>query len=126
MLTFGVSLPRRARVRAEAAQASESLAGAEERFDAALQQQLSETQKQYATAASTAELLTEYRDGLIPQADTVFHAGVTAYQANQQPVASVLTSFNAGLEVKRGYYETLLDHEIAIARLERLTGRKLR
>jgi cobalt-zinc-cadmium efflux system outer membrane protein len=125
MLTFGVLLPRRSRVRAEAEEASESLAAAKERFDAALQQQLSETQKQYATAGSTAELLDEYRNGLIPQADAVFRAGVNAYQANQQPVASVLTSFNAGLEVKRSYYQTLLDHEIAIARIERLTGKEL-
>lgn len=126
MLTLGVSLPRRSRVRAEVAKAGESLAAAKERLDAALQQQLSETQQQYATAVSTAELLTEYRDGLIPQADAVFRAGVTGYPSNQQPVASVLTSFNTGLEVKRGYYQTLLDHEIAIARLERLTGRELR
>jgi cobalt-zinc-cadmium efflux system outer membrane protein len=126
MLTFGVSLPRRARVRAEASEASESLAAAKERFDAVLQQQLSETQKQYATAASAAELLAEYRDGLIPQADAVFRAGIAGYESNQQSIASVLVSFNDGLEVKRGYYQSLLDHEIAITHLEELTGKELR
>jgi cobalt-zinc-cadmium efflux system outer membrane protein len=126
MLTFGVSLPRRSRVRAEVAEAGESLAAAKDRLDAALQQQLSETQKQYTTEVSTAELLAEYRDGLIPQADAVFRAGVAAYPSNQQTVASVLTSFNEGLELKRGYYQTLLDHEIAIAHLQRLTGKELR
>jgi len=126
MLTFGTSTPRRSRVRAEVAEASESLAAAKDSLDGALQQQLAETQKQYAAAASTAELLAEYRDGLIPQADALFRAGVAAYESNQQPVTSVLASFNSGLEFKRGYYQTLLDHEVAIAHLERLTGKDLR
>jgi outer membrane protein, heavy metal efflux system len=126
MLTFGMTLPRRSRVRAEVAEAAESLAGAKEHLDAAQQQQLSDTRKQYAAAASTAELLTQYRDGLVPQADAAFHAGLTGYQSNKQPLDSVLIAFNEVLELKRGYQQTLLDHELAIARLERLTGAALR
>jgi cobalt-zinc-cadmium efflux system outer membrane protein len=126
VLTFGMVLPRRSRVRAEVAEAAESLAAATEHFDAAQQQQLADTKKQYAVAAATAELLTQYRDGLVPQADAVFHAGLAGYESNKQSLTSVLTALNEVLELKRGYEQILLDHELAVARLEALTGEALR
>jgi outer membrane protein, heavy metal efflux system len=126
MLTFGITLPRRSRVRAEVAEAAESVAAGKEHLDAALQQQLADAQKQYVAATSSAELLTEYRDGLIPQADAVFQAGLAGYKSNRESLDSVLASFNEGLELKRNYQQTLFDHEVAIARLESLTGQVLR
>jgi outer membrane protein, heavy metal efflux system len=126
MLTFGMVLPRRSRVRAEVAEAAELLAAATEHLDAAQQQQLADTQKQYEVATRTAELLTQYRDGLVPQADAVFHAGLAGYESNKQSLTSVLTAFNDVLELKRGYEQTLLDHELAVAHLETLTGAALR
>jgi cobalt-zinc-cadmium efflux system outer membrane protein len=126
MLTLGMVLPQRSRVRAETAETAESLVGAKERLDAALQQQLSDAQKQYVIATSNAELLTQYREGLIPQAEAAFQAGLAGYAANKQPLDSVLSAFNEGLELKRGYQQALLNHELAIARLEKLTGATLR
>jgi hypothetical protein len=52
ILTFGMALPRRSRVRAEVGAAAESLAAATEHVDAAQQQQLADIQKQYAAASS--------------------------------------------------------------------------
>jgi cobalt-zinc-cadmium efflux system outer membrane protein len=126
MLTFGMVLPRRSRVRAEVAEAAEMLAAATEHLDAALQQQLADTQKQYGAASTTAELLKQYSDGLVPQADAVFHAGITGYESNKQSLTYVLTALNDVLELKRGYERTLLDHELAVAHLEALTGATLR
>jgi outer membrane protein TolC len=126
MLTFGIVLPRRSRVRAEVAEAAELLAAASEHLDAAQQQQLADTQKQYAMATATAELLTQYRDGLVPQADAVFHAGLAGYESNKPSLTSVLNALNEVLELKRGYEQTLLDHELAVAHLETLTGAALR
>jgi outer membrane protein, heavy metal efflux system len=126
MLTFGMVLPRRSRVRAEVAEAAESLAAATEHLDAAQQQQLADAKKQYAVATATAELLTQYRDGLVPQADAVFRAGLAVYESNKQSLTSVLTALNEVLELKRGYEQTLLDHELAVTRLETLTGEALR
>ena len=99
MLAFNVILQRRERVRAELAEANESIKAAEEQFDWQLQHQLAEIQKQYAAAISTAEMLTEY---------------------------SVLASFNEIVALKREYEQTLLDHELAVAKLETLTGETLR
>lgn len=126
MLTFNVIFQRRQRVRAEVAEAAESVKAAEERLDAQLQEQLAEVQKQYVAATRTAELLTEYREGMIPQADAGFRAMLSEYEANKEQLASVLDSFNDVLALKREYEETLLEHETAMAKLETLTGEKLR
>jgi outer membrane protein, heavy metal efflux system len=119
-------LPRKSRVRAEIAEASESLAAATEHLNSTQQQQFADTQKQYAAAITTAELLTQYRDGLVPQADAVFHSGLTGYESGKQSLTAVLTALNDVLELKRGYEQTLLDHELAVTRLETLTGAVLR
>jgi cobalt-zinc-cadmium efflux system outer membrane protein len=126
MLTFNLMFHRRQRVRAEVAEALESLKSAQEQLDAQFQQQLAEVQKQYVAARSTAEELSEYREGMIPQADAGFHAVLAEYESNKQQLNSVLTSFNEVLELKREYAQSLLDHETAIARLETLTGVTLR
>jgi outer membrane protein TolC len=126
MLTFNVNLPRRRRVNAEMAEAAEMLGQSEQSLDAQLQRQLSEVQKEYVTAASSAELLTEYRDGLIPQAQAVFRASLAAYQSNTGELNSVLLSLNDVLALERDSAQALRDHEVAIAHLENLTGATLR
>jgi outer membrane protein TolC len=126
MLTFNVIFQRRQRVRAEVAEAAESVKAAKEQLEDQLQQQLAEAQKQYVAATSSAEALNEYRDGMIPQADAGFRAVLADYESNKQQLGSVLTSFNEVLALKREYEQTLLDHETAIAKLETLTGETLR
>ncbi len=51
---------------------------------------------------------------------------LSEYEANKQQLDSVLTSFNEVLELKREHQQALLDHEIALAKLETLTGETLR
>jgi len=126
MLTFGIDLPRRGRVKAEVAEAAESLQSAQERLDDGLQQELAEVQKQYVTATNTAEMLTEYREGILPQAEAAFHALLAGYESNKQQFGSVLAALDEMLELKRDSAQTLLEHETAIARLEALTGATLR
>jgi cobalt-zinc-cadmium efflux system outer membrane protein len=126
MVTFNVIPQRRKRVNAEVEQAAETLKAAGQEFDAQLQQQTAEVQKQYAAATSTAEQLTEYREGIIPQADAVFHSVLAGYESNKQQLDIVLTSLNEISELKREYSQVLLDHEMALARLETLTGVALR
>jgi outer membrane protein, heavy metal efflux system len=122
MLTLSMRLPRRKRVKAQMAQAAEEVTVGKEQLDAQLQQQLADVQKQYVAVTSASELLTEYRDGLIPQAQAAYRAGLTAYETNRGELTSVLNSFNDELELERGYQQALLDHEIAVAHLEALTG----
>jgi cobalt-zinc-cadmium efflux system outer membrane protein len=126
MLTFNVSLPRRRRVNAELAETAELLNHTREQLDAELQQQLADVQKQYIAANAAAQLTKEYREGLIPQAEAAFQANLSAYQSNAQQLNSVLLALNELLNLQREYAEALLEHEIAVARLETLTGVTLR
>jgi cobalt-zinc-cadmium efflux system outer membrane protein len=126
MLTVGVSFPRRRRVNAGISEAAEMQEKARASLDAQLQQQLSEVQKQYVSATNTAELVAEYKDGLIPQAESVLRAHLTAYQSATEELSAVLLSLNDALSLERDSAQAVLDHEIAIANLETLTGATLR
>jgi outer membrane protein, heavy metal efflux system len=126
MLTFNVNLPRRRRVNAEIAEAAEMAGKSEQSLEAELQRQRSEVQKQYVAASSSAELLTEYRGGLIPQAEAVLRANLAAYQSNTGELNSVLLALSDLLAFERDRTKALLDHEVAIANLETLTGAALR
>jgi cobalt-zinc-cadmium efflux system outer membrane protein len=126
MLTVGLSLPRRRRVNAEIAEAAEMEQKAKASLDAELQQQLSEVQKQYVSATSSAELLTEYKDGLIPQAQSVLRAHLAAFESAKGELSPVLLALNDALTLERDSTQALLDHEISIAHLETLTGATLR
>jgi outer membrane protein, heavy metal efflux system len=126
MLTFNVNLPRRQRVNAEIAEAAEMAAKSERSLAAGIQRERSKVQKQYVAARSAAELLTEYRDGLIPQAEAVFRANLAAYQSNAGELNQVLAALNDVLTLERERAQALLDQEVAIAKLETLTGTVLR
>jgi cobalt-zinc-cadmium efflux system outer membrane protein len=126
MLTVSMRLPRRKHVEADVAEAAESLEQSKQELDSQVQQQLAEVQKQYIAVTNTAELLTEYQDGLLPQAQAAFHAEETTYQSGKQALAPVLSSLLDVLTFEHDYQQALLDHETALARLETLTGARLR
>jgi outer membrane protein TolC len=113
-------------VNAEIAEAAQMKEKAKASLDAQLQQQLAEVKKQYASATSAAELLTEYQDGLMPQAQSVLRAQLSAFQSATGELGSVLLALHDALTLEREGAQTLLDHEIAIAHLETLTGAALR
>jgi outer membrane protein, heavy metal efflux system len=126
MLTVGMRLSRRKRVEAGVAEAAESLEQSKQELDSQVQQQLAEVQKQYIAVTNTAELLTEYQDGLLPQAQAAFRAEQTTYRSGKQAFAPVLSSLLDVLTFEHDYQQALLDHETALARLETLTGAQLR
>lgn len=102
------------------------LAQSNEALDAQLQQQLAATQQQYVQAASDAELLKEYREGLIPQSDAAYRATLNAYASNREQFTHVLSYFTELLNLKIEFAKTLANHEMALAHLESLTGATLR
>ena len=126
MFTFDVRFPRRKRVNAEVAEATEKRAESQQTLDAHLQQQLAEVKEEYVKATSDEELLKEYREGLIPQSDAAYRATLSAYGSNREQFIHVLSYFTDLLNLKLEYAETLVDHEAALAHLETLTGVTLR
>jgi cobalt-zinc-cadmium efflux system outer membrane protein len=126
MFTFDVRFPRKTRVNAEIAEATEKRSESQQTLNAHLQQQLAEVQEGYVKAASDEELLKEYKEGLIPQSDAVFRATLSAYASNSEEFFHVLSHFTDTLNLKLEYAQTLVDHEAALAHLETLTGATLR
>ena len=126
MLTFNIHLPRKKRVDAEVGEAAEMLTQSRETLDAHLQQQFAATQQEYVKAVSDADLLKEYREGLVPQSEAVYRATLSAYGSNKGQFAHVLESLTRILQLKLDYAQTLEEHETALARLETLTGATLR
>jgi outer membrane protein, heavy metal efflux system len=126
MLTFNMRLPRRKRVEAGVAEAAESLERSKKELDSQVQQQLAEVQKQYIVVTNSEELLKEYRDGLVPQAQAAYRAELTTYESGKGTFAIVLSSLIDLLTFEHDYQQAILDHETALARLEALTGAQLR
>lgn len=125
MLTFSVRLPNRGRQKAELAEAEQNQERAKKESEAEIQRVLSEVQQQYVMVKTSEEQLKIYSDGLIPQANATLQAGLTAYQSNRQDFQSLLSSFLDVLNLELDYRNELVDHESAVARLERLTGASL-
>ena len=128
MVTFGVRVPiyRSRKQRPELAQAEAELSRSRSEVEVQSQQVAAQLRSAYDTAQKTADLLKIYNDGLIPQAQAGFQAGIAAYQNNRQDFQSALSSFLDVLHLDEEYWQDLAERETALARLEEFTGLSLR
>jgi outer membrane protein, heavy metal efflux system len=122
MATFGIRLPNRGRQKAELAEAQENQERARKELDAESQRVLSEVQQQYVRVKTAEERLKIYSDGLVPQSEATFQSALSAYQSNKQDFESLLSGFLDVLNLDLEYGSELVEHESALAELERLTG----
>ena len=127
MLSFGARIPiyHSRKQRPELEQATEDLNRSRREYEAQVQQSFFDIRDQYLQAETAAEILKMYREGLIPQAAGTYRAGLASYQSNRQEFLTLLTSFLDVLRLDEGYWQTLLDHETALARIEQMTGANL-
>jgi len=122
MAGFSITLPNRSRRKAELAEAEANREQANKQLEAEVQQRLAEVQDQYVVAQASAEQLKIYKDGLLPQSNATFQSALAAYQANRQDFETLLSSFRDVLNLEVEYQRELAEHEVALARLEMLTG----
>src|SRR5713101_9102479 len=122
MATFGIRLPNRGRQKAELAEAEQNQERARQELDAESQRVLSEVQQQYVRAKTSEERLKIYSDGLVPQSEATFQSALSAYQSNRQDFESLLSGFLDVLNLDLEYRRELVEHESALAELERFTG----
>jgi len=127
-LTVGVRIPiyRGRRQQPELAQAEADQNRAKSEHEAQTQQVAFQLRQQFLGAEKSAELLKIYREGLIPQARAELQAGMAAYQSNRQDFQALLTSFLDVLKLDEEYWQTISEHEMALAQIEALTGLSLR
>ncbi len=128
VLAFSVRVPiyRGRKQHPELAQAEIELNRSRSEFETESQQVAFELREQYLTAEKTSEFLKIYREGLIPQARAEFQAGLAAYQNNRQDFQALLAAFLDVLRLDEERLQSAAEHEIAIARIEELTGMSLR
>jgi outer membrane protein TolC len=126
--TVGMRIPiyRSRRQGPELAQAEADRDRAKSEFELQSQQTAFQLRQQFLTAEKSAELLKIYREGLMPQARAELQAGMAAYQSNRQDFQALLASFLDVLKLDEEYWQTLSEHEIALAQMEELTGVALR
>src|SRR6266704_2854540 len=122
MASFSVRLPNRGRQRAALAEAEQNQERARQELDTESQRVLSEVQQQYVRATTSEERLKIYSDGLVPQSEATFQSALSAYQSNRQDFESLLSGFLDVLNLDLEYRNELVEHESALAELERLTG----
>jgi outer membrane protein, heavy metal efflux system len=127
-VTLGIRIPiyRGRRQQPELAQAEADQSQAKSDFDAQTQQIAYLLRQQFLSAEKSEELLRIYREGLMPQARAELEAGMAAYQSNRQDFQALLASFLDVLKFDEEYWQTLSEHETAVARIEHLTGLMLR
>ena len=127
MLSFGMKLPihRRSKQQPELAQAAAELDSSRRQYEAQVQQIYFDVREQYLAAQTGAHVLKLYQQGLLPQATAEFQAGLAAYESHREDFETLMDSFLDVLNLNQEYWQTLANHEIAIARLEELTGESL-
>ncbi len=74
-------------------------------------------------AMRTAErMMSIYRDGLIPQAESSEAAAMSAYRVGKVDFQTLVSSVIDLQNLRQEYYRSLADHEIAIANIQRVIG----
>jgi cobalt-zinc-cadmium efflux system outer membrane protein len=127
-VTLGVRIPiyRGRRQQPELAQAEADQSRAKSERAMQTQQIAFQLRQQFLGAEKSAELLKIYREGLIPLARAELQAGMAAYQSNRQDFQALLASFVDVLKLDEEYWQTLSEHEMALAQIEAVTGLSLR
>ena len=128
VVTLGVRIPiyRGRRQQPELTQAEADQSRAKSEYEMQTQQIAFQLRQQFLAAEKSAELLKIYREGLVPQARAELQAGMAAYQSNRQDFQALLASFLDVLKLDEEYWQTLSEHETALAQIEGVTGLSLR
>jgi outer membrane protein TolC len=124
MLTLGAKIPlyfwRRQTPAIEQAALDDRAAHADAR---AKELEVQSTAQSEAIAMrESSNLMTLYRDGLIPQAEATRAAALNSYRVGKVDFQTLLSAVTDVLALNQGYIRALADHEIAIAKIQQITG----
>jgi len=124
MLSFSARIPiyRRRKLNPEMSQAVEELGRSRREYESQIQTAYFDVRNQYIAAETASQILTIYREGLIPQALATYQAGLASYQTGTLDFESLFSTFLDVLTFDGEYWKTLMEHETALARIEQITG----
>lgn len=124
MLTFSAKLPiyRRRKLNPEMTQATEELNRSQREYESQVQSAYFDVRNEYIAAETASQMLKIYREGLIPQALATYQSGLASYQTGSLDFESLFSTFLDVLNFDGEYWKTLAEHEVALARIEQVTG----
>lgn len=126
MLMFGISLPRRNRVRAQVREA-EAMASMARADLAAMQRMIEgEAASAHALVRAAGARVASLRDEVVPRAEQAVSPTLAGYAAGQLPLVSVVEAARALWTVQAELIAAQMQLGIAWARLRRATGAEVR
>lgn len=124
MLMFGITLPRRNRVRAQVREAEAMTAMARSEL-AAMQRMIEgEVASAQALVLAANTRVTALRDEVVPRAERTVAPTLASYAAGQLPLVSVVEAVRALWTVQAELISAQMELGIAWARLRRVTGKE--
>jgi outer membrane protein TolC len=83
----------------------------------------SQVQNQWIAIQSMDRVISIYSNGLIPQAETTLKSAVATYRVGKADFQTLLSAEVDVLRLKQQYYRAVADHEIAVAKIQQITGK---
>jgi cobalt-zinc-cadmium efflux system outer membrane protein len=123
-VTVSVNIPvfYKSKQRQGVVEASEDLMSAEKMRDNRLNEVKFELKQQYLSAKASERLLTLYSKGVVPQSSLALESSMASYQVGNVDFLSLIANFSVLLNYEIDYYRQLADYQMALARIEVLTG----
>ncbi|MGH7863396.1 MAG: TolC family protein [Candidatus Binataceae bacterium] len=82
----------------------------------------SQTHHQWISVRTAQRLIAIYQEGLIPQARATRDSAIVAYATGRVDFQTLLNALTDVLRVNQEYYRTVVDREIALAKLRQIIG----
>ncbi|MCC7498742.1 MAG: TolC family protein [Bryobacterales bacterium] len=79
----------------------------------------------YTLAEASSKLMTLYERTVVPQGNLALESSLSTYETGMVDFLSVLTNFTTILDYEMNYYDEALSYQLALSRLEELTGLRL-
>jgi outer membrane protein TolC len=98
------------------------LAGAKRNFEATEQGLQFRAREQWATADAAWRLMKLYNDTILPQSQLAVDSSLLAYQTGTTDLSAVLNNLATQVDVHEQLHEQELNYQLALARLEEITG----
>jgi outer membrane protein, heavy metal efflux system len=111
--------------RAAVTEQANTLSQARQGLAAAGQEVHYRIQNDYLAAKTSEQLMRMYADTVIPQADLAVESSLASYTTGGLDFLSVLANLMTKFEYEENYHEELMSYQLALVRLEELTGKKL-
>ena len=82
-------------------------------------------QEDYTMAQASSKLMKLYTQTIVPQGNSALESSLSTYETGAVDFLSVLTNFMTVLDYEMNYYDEALNYELALSRLEEMTGQTL-